>query len=80
MASESSPELRISGQYRRMLRGAITACETNQPLPALANGKALNLKGPVAIDTVGTIDNWQTIWKDTDMDRRASSKWATNPW
>ena len=66
--------------YRRMLRSAISSCENNEPLPALENGKPLNLKGPVAIDTVGTMDNWQTIWKETDMDRRASSKWAKDPW
>ena len=66
--------------YRRMLRKAIASCENGDSLPALPNGKELNLKGPVTIDTVGTMDNWNSIWKETDMDRRASSSWAKDPW
>lgn len=66
--------------YRRMLRSAISACETNDALPALANGTPLNLKGPVAIDTVGTMENWDSVWKENDLERRASSSWAKDPW
>ena len=66
--------------YRRMLRSAISACENGDALPALANGKSLNLKGPVAIDTVGTMENWNSVWRETDMERRASSSWAKDPW
>ncbi len=66
--------------YRRMLRGAISACENQESLPALANGKPLNLKGPVAIDTVGTRENWDSVWRENDLERRASSSWAKDPW
>jgi len=66
--------------YRRMLRSAISACENGDALPALTNGKSLNLKGPVAIDTVGTMENWNSVWRETDMERRASSSWAKDPW
>ena len=66
--------------YRRILRAAISARENGDALPGLSNGKALNLKGPVAIDTVGTMDNWDSVWKDNDLERRASSSWAKDPW
>ena len=66
--------------YRRMLRSAITACENNDSLPAIENGQALNLKGPVTIDTIGTSENWDRVWKDNDLERRAASSWAKDPW
>ena len=66
--------------YRRMLRSAIAACQSNGQLPGLANGKPLNLKGPVAIDTIGTMDNRDRVWRENDLERRAASSWAKDPW
>ena len=66
--------------YRRMLRSAIEAVGGDGNLPGIANGAALNLKGPVAIDTIGTPGNWQEVWREHDMARREASPWARNPW
>lgn len=66
--------------YRRMLRSAIEACANQQALPALQSGRQLNLRGPVAVDTVGTKNNWQQVWKETDLERREMSSWAKDPW
>jgi phenylpropionate dioxygenase-like ring-hydroxylating dioxygenase large terminal subunit len=66
--------------YRRMLRRAIAAAQKGEALPALPNGKSPNLKGPVAVDTIGTIENWNDVWKQVDKERRSVSPWAKDPW
>lgn len=65
---------------RRLLRSAIKAVAEGECLPGLPNGRNLNLKGPVAVDTIGTIQNAGTIWRETDLERRAGSSWAKDPW
>ena len=67
--------------YRRMLLKAIAGMGRGEDPPGLVRGAAARrLRGPVAIDAVGTPESWGTIWKDRDMSRREDSAWATSPW
>ncbi len=66
---------------RRMLIGAINGLERGETPPALPdNGGATRLRGPVAIDTIAPLDDWDACWKARDMERRETSSWATDPW
>lgn len=53
---------------RRLLRVAMEAADK---VPG-----AVSDERPVAIDTVGTKDNWTTIWRERDEVRRCHSPWA----
>lgn len=65
--------------YRRMLRAAITAIEENAtPHATLGPDEGANIRGPVAIDTIGDTDRWQELFVDADRDRRSTSNWASS--
>ena len=65
--------------YRRLLRRAIKNVSDPNALPVLRcmNG-ADSVRGPIAIDAVAPIADWEKIWRARDSDRRAKSGWATS--
>ncbi len=64
--------------YRRMLRAAIKAVQQGDLPPAtLSPDEGANVRGPVAIDTIGATEHWQQLFLDADTDRRSNSSWAT---
>ena len=66
--------------YRRMLRQAIDSIGNNGELPMLNRNNVHPVKGPAAIDTIAGSDDWQDAWKARDLERRAASGWAQDPW
>jgi hypothetical protein len=54
--------------------------EAGQPTPGLPRDEtaAEELTGPLAIDTVTPAEDWQSAWRETEAERRASSPWAAN--
>ncbi len=67
--------------YRRMLLKAIKGlADGDKPPLLIGDNDAKRLRGPVAVDTIGPADGWQQSWKDFDLDRRAKSDWAPDPW
>lgn len=67
--------------YRRMLLKAIKGLPDGDKPPLLiGDNDAKRLRGPVAVDTIGPADAWQQSWKDFDLNRRAKSDWAPDPW
>lgn len=66
-------------RYRRLLKKAMTEAGSGE-VPFRSNkGKALNLRGPVAIDSLGSPDD-PNCWKVLDEERRRQSNWAPDPW
>jgi hypothetical protein len=62
---------------RRILIRAIKAASEGAPLPGLpGRDEAKALRGPVAIDTIGPADDWQSCWQARDRERRSGSQWA----
>jgi hypothetical protein len=64
--------------YRRMLRRAIDAVGEGGRLPGIANGDALDTKGPVAVDAIAPDAEWQSVWRDRDTERRDGCSWANS--
>ena len=63
--------------YRRILLDAIRKNEAGEkPLMVLDQEKAVQLKGPVAIDGIGPTDRMDEYWKESDARRRKQSQWA----
>jgi nitrite reductase/ring-hydroxylating ferredoxin subunit len=63
--------------YRRLLMDAIERAETGGDLPLLPqNGDGGNIFGPVAIDTIAPVDDWQDSWLQRDAQRRAKCAWC----
>jgi phthalate 4,5-dioxygenase len=63
--------------YRRILLDAINRNEKGEtPLMVLDQEKAVQLKGPVAIDGIGPTDRMDEYWKESDARRRKQSQWA----
>ena len=63
--------------YRRMLMEAIDTVANGATPPGLGTEP---VHGPVAIDTIGPVDSWQSWWKEDDLKRRHESGWAQDPW
>ena len=61
--------------YRRMLRRAIDAAGADGHLPGIANGRSLDMKGPVAVDAIAPDANWQSVWLERDAERRDACAW-----
>lgn len=61
--------------YRRLLRKAIKAAENNGAVPFNEQG-TVAAPGPVAIDTIGPADAWQSVWLEHEEARRSQSSWA----
>ncbi len=58
--------------YRKMLMAAIDKVEVGKDAPKL--GAALT--GPIAVDTIGPVEDWQNSWIECDTARRCRSPWA----
>ena len=58
--------------YRKMLMAAIDKVEVGKDAPKL--GAALT--GPIAVDTIGPVEDWQNSWVECDTARRCRSPWA----
>lgn len=66
-------------RYRRLLKKAIEAESTAELLFRPATGRRLNMRGPVAIDALGSASDGE-CWKRQDLTRRQHNDWAKNPW
>ncbi len=71
--------------YRRMLRRAIQSARDGGSLPMVQDsdgngGASKSVRGPVSIDAIGPAEGWQESWKARDLERRAQSDWAQDPW
>ena len=64
--------------YRRMLRRAIDAVANGGHLPGIPNGKALDTKGPVAVDAIAPDAAWQPVWRERDTERRDGCSWTVS--
>jgi hypothetical protein len=63
--------------YRRLLVDAIKKNEAGErPLMVLDAQKAVELKGPPAIDGIGPTPRMDEYWKEADEKRRKQSAWA----
>jgi phthalate 4,5-dioxygenase len=63
--------------YRRLLTDAIRKNEAGEkPLMVLDAEKAVELKGPPAIDGIGPTDRMDEYWKECEATRRQKSAWA----
>jgi hypothetical protein len=63
--------------YRRILVDAIKRNEAGEtPLMVLDREKALQLKGPPAIDGIGPTGRMDEYWKECDAQRRRQAAWA----
>jgi len=47
-------------------------------LPGIANGTALDTKGPIAVDAIAPDADWQAVWRDTDAERRDGCSWVNS--
>ncbi len=62
---------------RRMLIRAINAVARGESPPMAIDAEAAQqFRGPVAIDTIGPAEAWNTVWQDRDRERRSRSPWA----
>src|SRR5439155_6284472 len=63
--------------YRRLLVDAIKKSEAGErPLMVLDQKKAVELKGPPAIDGIGPTPDMDQYWKEADEKRRKQAAWA----
>ena len=65
-------------RYRRLLREAIAKVAADDTAGLLMQGDEAALaavKGPVAIDAIGTREETATVWGDSDAARRAAAPW-----
>ncbi len=63
--------------YRRILLDSIRKNQAGKkPLMVLDQEKAVELKGPPAIDGIGPTGRMDEYWKDCDARRRSQSTWA----
>jgi len=60
--------------YRRMLLKAIKDVEEGKEIPFIANANSMT--GPVAVDTIGSVDKSDKWWLEIDRLRRLKSPWA----
>mgnify|MGYP003663197387 CR=1 FL=1 len=66
-------------QHRRKLRKAIKIVSEGgdlSELPLQVNAaQARDIKGPVAIDAIAPTQDWETVWRTSDQQRRAACDW-----
>ena len=63
--------------YRRILLDSIRKNEAGEkPLMILDPQKAVELKGPPAIDGIGPTGRMDEYWKECEAARRSKSAWA----
>jgi hypothetical protein len=62
---------------RRLLLQAIERVAEGGDAP-MRSGGGNGFRGPVAVDTISSIDAWQSCWQDDDQTRRAGSPWAAD--
>ena len=62
--------------YRRLLIDAIAKNGSGQAVPMLlSENEARALTGPVSVDGISTADDWQSYWKESDLQRRDATPW-----
>jgi phthalate 4,5-dioxygenase len=66
-------------RYRRLLKKAIQEDSVSDLPFRPGNGSRLNLRGPVAIDSLGAPSE-PDYWKNLDLERRQQNSWAKDPW
>ena len=66
--------------FRRRLLKLIKQVVSEERLDDLplriSEDDARSITGPVAVDAIASLDDWQDAWQDYDVDRRATSSWA----
>jgi phthalate 4,5-dioxygenase oxygenase subunit len=63
--------------YRRLfLRAIEQAGRGERPLMVLDETEARRMRGPVAVDGIGSTAAWQSYWRENDRRRRQGSAWA----
>lgn len=64
--------------YRRLLRQALADVDAGRdPVFVLSPDKAAAITGPIAVDAVAPVDNWQSSWRKRDAERRKACSWAS---
>ena len=58
--------------YRKLLLSAIDTVAAGKKAPK----QGIALKGPLAVDTIGSVHNWEGCWIECDLARRGRSPWA----
>ncbi len=63
--------------YRRMLRAAIEHVKSGQTekLPMLNGVAPETIRGPISTDAITPTEAWETVWMNTDRERRADCPW-----
>ncbi|GLT11427.1 Rieske 2Fe-2S domain-containing protein [Sulfitobacter porphyrae] len=63
-------------KYRRMLRAAISSLKdgNTDALPMCNGVDVSKIYGPISNDTIGTRDNWQDVFTQSDAERREACK------
>jgi hypothetical protein len=68
-------------KYRRKLQSAMRALakDNAKALPMAPETTNLkNIKGPPSIDAITPSDDWQEHWRESELQRRNASSWASN--
>ncbi len=74
-----SADKAIIANRRLLMKMIETIRNGGVPEVARQNGRP-PLRGPVAIDTVASKEDWQADWREHARTRRAQSGWAPDPW
>ena len=62
--------------YRRLLRRSIKAVQDGErPIMVLSDQEASDIKGPMAVDAVGSVDSWESAAPKRDQERRDKAPW-----
>lgn len=63
--------------YRKLLKKAISDGEDGKLSDfVLSKDHAQKITGPIAVDAVAPVDDWQSSWRDSDKTRRQNCSWA----
>jgi phthalate 4,5-dioxygenase len=62
--------------YRRMLLAALKQDAKAPMLPDEASARSLT--GPIAVDVVAPVEDWEQYWRDCDQERRDRCPWRTH--
>jgi phenylpropionate dioxygenase-like ring-hydroxylating dioxygenase large terminal subunit len=66
-------------QHRRKLQKAMKVVASGQDFNALpmyvSAEQAATIKGPIAIDAITSVENWENQWQDSDAIRRKECEW-----
>jgi hypothetical protein len=63
-------------KYRRMMRAAINSLKDGKmdALPMRNGVDVTQIHGPISNDTIGTRNNWQDVFTESDTERRKACK------